>query len=57
MREALAAAWRDPELVADARQALLEINPVGAEQLEEAVKAIFALSPELREKLKTALAP
>jgi tripartite-type tricarboxylate transporter receptor subunit TctC len=57
MREALAAAWRDPELVADARQALLEINPVSAEQLEEAVKAIFALSPELREKLKTALTP
>jgi tripartite-type tricarboxylate transporter receptor subunit TctC len=57
MREALAAAWKDPALVADARQSMLELDPVSAEEIEGAVKAIFDLSPELREKLKAALTP
>jgi tripartite-type tricarboxylate transporter receptor subunit TctC len=57
LREALAAAWKDPDLIADARQSMLELNPVSADEIEGAVKAIFELSPEMREKLKTALAP
>ena len=57
LREALAAAWKDPDLIADARQSMLELNPVSADEIEGAVKAIFELSPEMREKLKAALAP
>jgi hypothetical protein len=57
LREALAAAWKDPDLIADARQSMLELNPVSADEIEGAGKAIFELSPEMREKLKAALAP
>jgi tripartite-type tricarboxylate transporter receptor subunit TctC len=57
LRDALVATWADPDMIADARQAQLDLNPVPAAEIDQAVKQIFAMSPELREKLKTALAP
>ncbi|MBI4495071.1 MAG: hypothetical protein HY690_20035 [Chloroflexi bacterium] len=57
LREAFLATLKDPEFLPDAQKAGFEINPVTGPEVEQAVKRLFALSPELRAKLKTALTP
>jgi tripartite-type tricarboxylate transporter receptor subunit TctC len=55
LRKAFAETMKDPELLAEARNAKLDINPDDGEGLERNVKAIFGLEPALASKLKQIL--
>lgn len=46
---------KDPEFLADAAKARLEINPLTSEELENALGAVFKLEPPLVAKLKDIL--
>jgi hypothetical protein len=45
----------DPELLAEAKKAKLDINPLKGEELEANIKEIFKLEPSLVERLKEIL--
>lgn len=51
LRAAFLETLRDPEFLADARQARLDIDPLGAEDLERLVEELFRLEPPLAAKL------
>lgn len=55
LREAFMATLRDPEFLADAAKARLELNPLGGEEVAQNVAEVFELRPQLVEKLKTIL--
>src|SRR6266849_6000625 len=50
LREAFLATLRDPEFLADARQARLDVDPLGSEELERLVEDLFRLEPPLAAK-------
>jgi tripartite-type tricarboxylate transporter receptor subunit TctC len=55
LRKAFVDTMKDPELLAEAKNAKLDINPDDGEGLERNVKAIFDLEPALGAKLKQIL--
>jgi tripartite-type tricarboxylate transporter receptor subunit TctC len=55
LRKAYMSTLKDPELLAEAKNAKLDINPDDGEGLERNVKAIFDLEPALVAKLKQVL--
>jgi tripartite-type tricarboxylate transporter receptor subunit TctC len=55
LRKGLADVLKDPELLAEAKKANLDINPLDGAELEQRVKEIFSLNPSLVEKLKEIL--
>ena len=55
MRKAYADTMKDPEFLAEAKKASLDINPSTGQELEENMREIFKLEPELIEKLKDIL--
>jgi tripartite-type tricarboxylate transporter receptor subunit TctC len=56
MREAFAAALADPELLAEAKKASIAIALVPPEEFTTRIKALQELPPDLKQKLKVALA-
>ena len=55
MRKALADTMKDPEFVADAQKARLDMNPLSGEELEKVVGRAYQLEKPLLEKLKEIL--
>lgn len=55
LRKAFIQTIKDPELVAEAKKARLELNPLDGAELERGVKEIFALDPSLVARLKEIL--
>jgi tripartite-type tricarboxylate transporter receptor subunit TctC len=55
LRRAFVEALKDPELLAEAKKARLEINPLDGAELERGIQEIFALEPGLIAKLKEIL--
>jgi tripartite-type tricarboxylate transporter receptor subunit TctC len=51
LRAAFLATLRDPEFLADARQARLEVDPVGSEELERLIEDLLRLEPALAARL------
>jgi tripartite-type tricarboxylate transporter receptor subunit TctC len=47
LREAFAATMKDPGYKAEAAKAMLEVNPVPAEQVQDLVTKMFATSPDI----------
>jgi tripartite-type tricarboxylate transporter receptor subunit TctC len=54
-RKALSDTYKDPEFVADAQKARLDLTPINGEELEKIVARIYKLEPQLTEKLKEIL--
>jgi tripartite-type tricarboxylate transporter receptor subunit TctC len=52
LRKAFLAALKDPELLAEAKQAKLEIDPIGGEELEGIVAQFFQVDPAVAATLK-----
>ena len=55
LRKGLAVTLKDPEFLADAQRARLDLNPLSGEELEKTVARTFALEKPLVEKLKAIL--
>ena len=55
LRKAFMDTMKDPEFLAEAKKATLDINPVDGAELEQNVKDIFKLDPSLIAKLKEIL--
>jgi len=55
LRKAFMAAMTDPELLAEAKKANLDINPLDGAELEQNVREIFKVEPPLIAKLKEIL--
>jgi tripartite-type tricarboxylate transporter receptor subunit TctC len=55
LRRAFMAVMKDPEFLADAKKAKLDINPLDGEELERNVRDIFKLDPKLIPKAKEIL--
>ena len=55
LRQALAATLADPQFLADAEQARLPINPNSAEEVEQVVRQLTSVPPEVVAKLKAVL--
>jgi tripartite-type tricarboxylate transporter receptor subunit TctC len=55
LRKAFIAAWKDPELLAEAKKSRLDIEPLDGSELEQNVREIFKLEPALIAKLKEIL--
>jgi hypothetical protein len=55
LRKGFMETLKDPELVAEAKKARLEINPLDGAELERGVNEIFALDSALTTKLKDIL--
>ena len=55
MRAAFAATLQDPELVVEAVRANLVINPRPADEVTQSVQGLFALPPDVVDKLRSAL--
>ena len=55
LRKAFRAAMTDPELLAEAKKANLDINPLDGAELEQNVREIFKVQPPLIAKLKDIL--
>lgn len=56
MRKAFQDTMKDPEFLADAKKAKLDVEPVSGEEMEKMVAELFKLSPSLVAKLKEILA-
>lgn len=56
LRKAFMDTMKDPEFVADAKKAKLDVEPVSAEELERTVAGLFKLNPALIAKLKETFA-
>jgi tripartite-type tricarboxylate transporter receptor subunit TctC len=57
LRKALMEVVKDPEFVAEAEKAQLEISPVPGEKLQKMVRDLIATPPDIIEKYKTAVTP
>jgi tripartite-type tricarboxylate transporter receptor subunit TctC len=55
LRKAFMDTWKDPELVAEAKKARLDIDPADGAELEQNIKEIFRLEPSQIAKLKEIL--
>jgi hypothetical protein len=55
LRKGLSDTFNDPDFLADARRARLDLNPISGEELEKIVVRTFSLEPRLTEKLKEIL--
>jgi tripartite-type tricarboxylate transporter receptor subunit TctC len=55
LRKGLSDTLKDPDFLADAQRARLDLNPISGEELEKIVARTFALEPRLTEKLKEIL--
>jgi tripartite-type tricarboxylate transporter receptor subunit TctC len=55
LRKAFTDTMKDPELLAEAQKAKLDINPADGRELERSVKDLFALEPALVSRLKEIL--
>ena len=55
LRSAFQTALRDPAFVADAQRAGLDMDPVSGEEIERLVERLFALTPAVVDRLRTAL--
>jgi len=55
LRKAFMETLKDPEFLAEAKKAKLDINPLDGERLERNVKGVFNLEPSLVAKLKEIL--
>lgn len=56
LRKGFMETLKDPEFVAEAKKAKLEIDPLTGEEVEKVVADMFNISPPIMEKLKTVLA-
>ena len=57
LREAFMATMKDPEFLAEAKKASLDLNPVSGEEVEGTVQGFFKLPPDLVARLKEILVP
>jgi hypothetical protein len=57
LRKAFWATLKDPELLADAKRANLEVDPVSADDVQALIAKIYASPREITEKIKKALQP
>jgi len=55
LRKGLTDTYKDPEFIADARRARLDMNPLSGEELEKVVARVYRLDKPLVEKLKDIL--
>jgi tripartite-type tricarboxylate transporter receptor subunit TctC len=55
LRKAFQDTLKDPEFLADARKAKLDIEPISGEEMENKVNKLFKLSPTMVAKLKDIL--
>jgi tripartite-type tricarboxylate transporter receptor subunit TctC len=56
LREAYVKSLNDPELLAEAKKARMDVEPTSAEELESLVKEIFDAPPEILDRVKKMLA-
>jgi len=57
LQKAFMATMRDPEFLADAKKARLDIDPVDAQEIEQAIAGLKKLSPDMLAKMKEVLLP
>lgn len=57
LRKAFLETLRDPELLADAKKAALEVDPVPGDEVEKLVAKVYAAPPGIVARIKKALAP
>jgi hypothetical protein len=57
LRRAFLQTLKDPEFLADAHKAKLDVEPISGEDLEKMIAKLFKLSPALVAKLKEILIP
>ena len=57
LRRAFNATMKDPEFLADAQKAKLDIEPITGIEMAKLVNGIFKLNPSLAAKLKSILNP
>jgi tripartite-type tricarboxylate transporter receptor subunit TctC len=57
LRQAFAGTMKDPEFLADAKKANLDIEPITGPEMERLVAGIFKLNPTIAAKLKSILNP
>ncbi len=57
LRTAFAKTLTDPEFIAEAKRATLDINPLSGEEVRKIVEDLYKLSPALRTKLAGILSP
>ncbi len=57
LRSAFANTLTDPEFVAEAKKATLDINPLTGEEVRKIVEDLFKLTPTMRAKLASILSP
>jgi tripartite-type tricarboxylate transporter receptor subunit TctC len=55
LRSAFQAMMKDPEMLKDAEKGNLEIDPVAGEEMQDIVKGLYVLPPELVAKAKSIL--
>lgn len=55
LRKAFWATLKDPELLADAKKANLEVNPVPADEVEKLIAKVYAAPRDLTQKIKKAI--
>jgi tripartite-type tricarboxylate transporter receptor subunit TctC len=52
LRQAFMSTMSDPELLKDAEKAQLELAPLTGEQVQSAIRELFQMPPDLKDKLK-----
>jgi tripartite-type tricarboxylate transporter receptor subunit TctC len=57
LRKAFAATMKDPEFLADAERARLEVSPIGPEEIEAYLRDVYAVPKPLIERANEILAP
>ncbi|OGP98754.1 MAG: hypothetical protein A2W10_01810 [Deltaproteobacteria bacterium RBG_16_55_12] len=57
LREAFTATMKDPEFLAEAKKANLDLNPVSGEEAESTIHGLFKLQPNLVARLREILVP
>jgi hypothetical protein len=55
LRQAFLATLRDPEFLADAEKARIEVSPVGGEEVERLVAGLFTLDQATTARLRAIL--
>ena len=56
LRQAFMAAFRDPELRAEAERIQLDIDAIGGDELQSAIAKIYTTPPDILEKARQAMA-
>jgi hypothetical protein len=55
LRDAFAATMRDPQFIAEAQTAGMQINPVGHEEMAAIMARVYASPPALVDRVKAAM--